>query len=351
MTARVARDRHRAHALVALALLALLLAPVLATAATAPSPAVSAAVSAPAEMVVTASTLNVRAAPGTGQAIIGTLTGGTVVTIGGEGVAADGHTWSSLASGGWVAEAYLAPAGSGAVASPAGGTGDRMVTTTEVNFRAGPGMGHGVIRVLGGGTVLTVTGAPVAADGHTWYPVRTSAAIGGETGWVFGGGIGMVDPEMPDPTVEYDAGSTVRVTSGPLRLRAAAGTGAAILADLPTGMTLTVTGLPVGAAGYTWYPVRCPAGDGWVASAYLAWGGGEATGGDAIAPAGHAVVDVPQLNLRAGPGTDHPVLTVLSGGTALTLGEGPTIAGGYSWYAVVTPGGVGGWVIGEALAR
>jgi hypothetical protein len=37
--------------------------------------------------------------------------------------------------------------------------------------------------VLWAGAPLTITGAPIAADGYRWYPVKTGY---GTTGWVAG---------------------------------------------------------------------------------------------------------------------------------------------------------------------
>ncbi len=55
---------------------------------------------------VTASSLNVRSGPGTGYAVIGTLSYGTAVTVTGTS-----GTWSSISSprSGWVASQYLRP--------------------------------------------------------------------------------------------------------------------------------------------------------------------------------------------------------------------------------------------------
>jgi hypothetical protein len=57
------------------------------------------------------------------------------------------------------------------------------VVTSELNVRAGPSLNFGTIYTLGFNDVVTITGAPVEADGYPWYPVRTSIGI---DGWVAG---------------------------------------------------------------------------------------------------------------------------------------------------------------------
>jgi uncharacterized protein YgiM (DUF1202 family) len=58
-------------------------------------------------------------------------------------------------------------------------------------------------------------------------------------------------------------------------------------------------------------------------------------------------VDTPSLNVRSAPGTGSGVVTVLSGGTKVTIVEGPVAKNGYNWYKIASPSG---WLIGEGLA-
>ncbi len=61
--------------------------------------------------------------------------------------------------------------------------------------------------------------------------------------------------------------------------------------------------------------------------------------GDVIYPVG--VVKSPYLNMRSGPGTNHPVIAVLPQGTELYI---VARSSGSTWYLVRTHGGAAGWV-------
>jgi N-acetylmuramoyl-L-alanine amidase len=358
MTGSRARHSHIAFIPITIAVVALLIAP-LAGVLAAPQ-AFRALVPTSQEVTVTTERLNVRSGPGLGYPVVRVVHRGDVFFTGGEHVSADGYSWSTMnvpdrPALGWVADQYVTtdPTGGGAV-DGAFAVGDRVVTTTRLNFRVAPGTSAGVIRGLANGSVLTLTGGPVSVSGYTWYQGRTTQATGADTGWVIQDGLTLADAALPDPGLEFSEGSTVHVATDSLRLRAAPGTSAAIVARLGAGITLTVTGAPVGADGYSWYPVFTAAGaSGWVASDYLAPGAGSGGTGDTGDTGGGdtAIVDTPRLNLRAGPGTDQGVIAVLSGGTTVTLIEGPVPANGYQWYRAETDGGAAGWVIGEALAR
>jgi hypothetical protein len=49
-----------------------------------------------------------------------------------------------------------------------------------LNLRTGAGLDQGILGQLADGAIVTVTGEPIRADGHTWLPVRSSAG----SGWV-----------------------------------------------------------------------------------------------------------------------------------------------------------------------
>ena len=310
--------------------------------------------------LVTTARLNVRAGPGTNHPIVHTLAQGEVVVSGLERVPATGYTWSTVAipgqpSLGWAADQFTAPRHGDAPPPTAGkfAIGERVTVTMRVNFRTGPGTTNSVIRGLSPATVLTLTDGPVTASGYTWYQGRTTQATGAETGWLIENGITATAPELPDPGVEYDPGATVHVTTDGLRLRAGAGTSSAILARLSRNQTLTVTGTPVGAAGYTWYPVTTASGlAGWVAADYVAWGAGTTAVPALPAPlviGTDALVDTARLYLRAGPGTEYTVVDILTASTPVAVVGGPEASGGYHWYRIEVDARAG-WVIGEALA-
>ncbi|MEO8610387.1 MAG: SH3 domain-containing protein [Chloroflexota bacterium] len=55
--------------------------------------------------------------------------------------------------------------------------------------------------------------------------------------------------------------------------------------------------------------------------------------------------DVQALNVRATPDTNAPVVEILPGGTLVTITDGPTEAGGYTWWRVLLPSTAVGWVV------
>ena len=206
--------------------------------------------------------LNMRSGPGLGYSILATLPVGTKIEVIDDGGTANGYHWvevwvSSLGKTGFVASEFIAK--ESYAEFPAGST---VATTAAVNLRAAPGLAAKVVVVLWAGAPLTVTGSPAAADGYTWYPVKTGY---GTTGWVAGAFLkasGAVTPAFP-------VGSTVYTTTA-LNLRSGAGTSYPVIVVLWAGAPLTVTGNAVAAGGYTWYPVKTGYGTtGWVAGSYL----------------------------------------------------------------------------------
>ena len=76
-------------------------------------------------------------------------------------------------------------------------------------------------------------------------------------------------PTAPSETLAN--GTTVTTNESDVNLRASASTTADIIETLPEGTSLTITGEPVEADGYTWYPVQDPAtgNSGFVAANFL----------------------------------------------------------------------------------
>lgn len=301
------------------------------------------------QVAVATDVLNVRAAPGTASTIVDRLYEGELVTICAINGHVGDHEWVQVGRTpgvpiGWVAAEYLASGQAGGAVFTAG---DRVVVDAgALNFRTGPSLTTTVIRPLAYGALLTITDGPVHADGYAWYQGRTSAATGGDTGWAIGEAMMPAPAGMPDPCLEFDAGNVAHVNTDVLRLRSAPSVSGEVLANLPQGATVTVTGMPEGADGYTWYPVTTSTGvSGWVAGMYLTGG---ATGGTVMAGS-PARVDVAALNIRTGPGLSAGVQGQLGGGTWLMVVSGPQAADGYHWYQVDTANGASGWVIGEAL--
>lgn len=77
--------------------------------------------------------------------------------------------------------------------------------------------------------------------------------------------------ELPDPVLDLAPGDVVSITNTPLNLRESPSISASIVTELDGTSTLTITGDPVEADNYTWYPVEVDTtGDaGFVASNFL----------------------------------------------------------------------------------
>jgi N-acetylmuramoyl-L-alanine amidase len=129
--------------------------------------------------------LNVRSGPGTGYAVIDSLSTGDQGEVIDGPVNADGYTWYEVnysfgGYSGWVAGEFLSYAGGGGI-----GIGDNVtVTTDHLNVRSGPGTGYAVIDSLNTGDRGVVLDGPTSANGYTWYEINYS--FGGYSGWVAG---------------------------------------------------------------------------------------------------------------------------------------------------------------------
>lgn len=77
--------------------------------------------------------------------------------------------------------------------------------------------------------------------------------------------------EVPDPVLDLQPGDVVSITMTPLNLRAEPSTSGEIVTELDGSSTLTITGAPVDADSFTWYPVTVDSSgeSGFVASNYL----------------------------------------------------------------------------------
>jgi hypothetical protein len=108
-------------------------------------------------------------------------------------------------------------------------------------------------------------------------PFRTDADVryltwGDGSAPANGGAVDVAEDGTPAPPAEsFASGSTVTTNESDVNLRAEASTSAGIVATLAQGTALTITGDPIEADGYTWYPVQDPAtgNTGFVAANFL----------------------------------------------------------------------------------
>ena len=176
-------------------------------------------------------------------------------------------------------------------------------------------------------------------DDYDWYQLETAlGSVWAVADFLVGTDAG------PGTSDEFAVGDQVVVATDALDLRAAPSTVAGVIAVLPTGAGLTVTGGPTASDGFTWYAVSHPAlGEGWSAGQFLAASdGGAFVSGQLV-----RVVDG-TLNLRSEPSVSAPALAALPDGTELTIQYGPSEHDGYDWWYVDGPFGTG-WCVGAYL--
>ena len=120
-------------------------------------------------------------------------------------------------------------------------------------------------------TIGQVTGPGVKSGSTTFYPVRFD---GRPAGYVASSYLQRVTStptatrtSSPSPTV----GSVpLRWTTSDVNMRSGAGAGYRIVATLPEGSRVTITGNPKRSGGYDWYPVTAYGiGSGWIAGKFL----------------------------------------------------------------------------------
>ncbi|GAA1826953.1 SH3 domain-containing protein [Microlunatus capsulatus] len=207
---------------------------------------------APASAVSTATTteaLNVRSGPGTTYRVLGTLRDGQRVT-----------TLST--SGGWTriefrdAKAYVAAkylrttAATPVVATPSVAAGSLRATTTAVNVRTGAGTSHAVLRVLAGGTRVTMTGR--TADGFA------EVVLGSRKGWVAS--------TYLKATTGVPAVVGTRVATAALDIRSTAADEYTRIAEVKKGTKLSITGAVANGRAQVVYAKAAR----WVTAKYLA---------------------------------------------------------------------------------
>lgn len=166
--------------------------------------------------------------------------------------------------------------------------GDPVATTTEgVSLREGPGLAFRAKTTLSAAEPLVVAGGPETSDGLTWYEVRGASMVGwtaadylvaistpGKVDYAVGGMTGPI-PDGPDaagivarPGTRFGTGATVEVVEADLNLRTAPG--GEVVATLPVGSWLVITGAPEAHDGGAWFPVDAGDGrEGWVSGEYL----------------------------------------------------------------------------------
>src|SRR5215210_140895 len=130
-----------------------------------------------------------------------------------------------------------------------------------------------------------------------------------------------------------------------LNLRSGPGLGYRVVAVMPAGASVEVSGDPTEG----WYPLLYDGLSGWGFGAYLGVGGVRAAARAAQAAQATATVVTSWLNLRHGPGLGYAIVAGLPYGTVVEILAGPQAADGYSWYRVGAGRFGSGFAVGQYL--
>ncbi len=275
---------------------------------------------APSSTATTTDRLNLRSGPSLGDSVTTVMPAGASVTLSGQAI--DGFvfvTWNG--EKGWASRDYLR------ISSPPPSQSTQATTTDRLNLRSGPSLADGVIAVLPRGAKITLAGK--AQNGFS------AVSWNGRTGWAF---TTYLSQEAPPPTP-----TTTATTTDRLNLRSGPSLADGIRAVLPGGAVVTVTG----ATSNGFRPVVWNGYEGWAYAQFLTTGTASAPG-PAPAPAPEPApngVTTDALNLRSGPGSSYPVLTVMPRGAKIAL-TGKTSNG----YTSVSWEGRSGWAHSDWIA-
>ena len=285
----------------------------------------------PTRTATTTDDLNLRAGPGTTNGVLTVIPRGATVSVtGNESGGFVPVTWDAYS--GWAAVAWLAFA-SGPTPTPPRPTptptpATRQATTTDdLNLRSGPGPANGVLAVIPADTTVTITGA--ASGG--FLPVTWN----GRSGWASSDYLRLSSPtptpaptRTPTPTPTPPLSQTNAAAKDDVNLRSGAGTSYPVVAVIPKGARLMLTGRAEGGFLSAAYEGR----QGWVSADWVT-----ADGAVAVPLAYGITRDA--LNLRSGPDATRSVLTVVVAGEVVEL-TGQRSNG----FRSVRYGGTAGWM-------
>lgn len=335
------------------------------------------------DMVRTTANLRLRSGPGTSFSQIAVMPINTAGTIAGYPVLAEGFTWYPISfsgqplgyvAGTWLTRIPATPTPTATTTS----TGTATNTATPTNT----GTATNTASPTATNTPVPQM-SPVLTATHTFTPTNTATPTRTPTG---------TPTTIPGG---FAPGDYVR-TNVNTNLRAGAGTGQTVIAVVPRGSTGLVTGFPIAATGYTWYPVQMSGyGAGWIAGSLVtkftpaatftptrtvtATGTATQTRTPTLSPTagpsqtaastptrtptrtptlipggfapGDQVRTAAFTNLRAGPGTGQAVLGVVPINTTGAVTGFPTAANGYTWYPVSMTGFPPGFIAGSLLVK
>ncbi len=238
------------------------------------------------------------------------------------------------------ADTDLAPGSAAAVAYT---NGDVILLRSDAGYQ------FTVLAHLAEGARVTVLNGPVEGDdGNLWYKVDANGTVG----YLFAAFLVRAD-RAPTPTAATgsanvqeaaEAKAVVGTGGDGLRLRDGADLGAAVLAVLPEGATVALTGAPRLNGGQAWYPVKYADLEGWAVGDYL----GAASSASSAPATNRQALSITigehvavsntggwPLRLRAASNLDAATLAAAPENAVLRVLDGPlSDAVGNAWYAV-----------------
>lgn len=268
------------------------------------------------QTATTTDNLNMRSGASLGNGVILVIPRGATITVRGE--AQNGFLPVTYASTqGWAHSDYISRS------TQPGSPAQTGTVTDSLNLRVGPSTGQRAILVMPAGSQVTITGT--SSGGFL------AVIYGGYSGYAHGDWIRRSSSTTPPPTaapaptqvpnIPSPTGSA-RVTEG-LNLRAQANTSSAVMAVMPAGATVTLTGSASGDFLQVVYRGRT----GWAHKSWLV-----VTGTTPTPPAPPAPDPAPpittvkgtgrvteNLNLRAAANTSSAVLLVMPAGATISL--------------------------------
>ena len=278
---------------------------------------------------VTATGLNVRAAAGVGNPIVGALKKGDQVKIYGQYTV--GNTlWAKInvgeANEGWVCMNYIS------ISTNIGGStnnGTAIATgvvkaNTNLNVRSGAGTSAPKIGTISAGTAVSIY-EKVSVNGMEWGRIGTNQ-------WVclayvtLNTSTGGTIPSTPSTPAGTGTGTVVCSTT--LNVRSGAGSNFNKVGSLTPGATVNI--LEVVTVGtQQWGRIGT---NQWVCMTYIRMNGSSGNTGTTIPSTGVTgkVVSSTALNVRAAAGTNNAIVAKLTPGTQITIYE-LTSVNGVSW--------------------
>ncbi|MBX3071434.1 MAG: SH3 domain-containing protein [Thermomicrobiales bacterium] len=294
--------------------------------------------------------LRVRQSASTSSAVLSVVESGTELCVSNGPTYAGGYEWYQV-PGGWIAGDFcnlVRQGGCAGATSPGKFTvHDRVVVTNgPLNIRNNPSTSAQVTGSYATSSQFCVTQGPVFANGYEWYK--------SSLGWSAGQFCDLVSANACNPANSgpFTKDDRIYVANGPLNVRSAPSTSAAVLGKLSSGAEACVLDGPVSASSYVWYRVRSAGIEGWVAAKFCGitqYGGcrttvsrGRFDPGDTV-----EIFDGP-ANLRESPTVSASVVITYGTWTDFCVLDGPVYADGYDWYEVSRYGNTG-WIAGAYL--